>query len=74
MKKIHLIVFLTFILAIAQSFTSKESYTAENTSSSDDKNANVNTSNEPFQQKQTRINMYKTKKPPSNPFQPKNRR
>ena len=47
MKKIHLIIFLTLILVIIQSLTSKESYTAENNPSSDDKNANINTSNEP---------------------------
>jgi len=62
MKKIHLIVFLTLILVIVQSFTSKESYTAENTSSSDDKNADVDASNEPAQDQG---------KNPFNPFQPK---
>lgn len=62
MKKTHLIVFLTLILAIAQSLTSKESYTAENTSSSDDKNAKVDASNEPAQNQ---------KKIPFNPFLPK---
>ena len=62
MKKIYLIVFFTLILAIAQSLTTKESYSAENTSSSDDKNANVDASNEPAQEQE---------KIPFNPFQPK---
>ena len=62
MKKIYLIVFFTLILAIAQSLTTKESYSAENTSSSDDKNANVDASNEPAQDQE---------KIPFNPFQPK---
>ena len=85
MKKIHLIVFLTLILVIVQSLTSKESYTAENTSSSDDKNANVDASDEPVQgQEEIPFNPFQLRtegkgservqdqeKPPFNPFQPR---
>ncbi len=62
MKKIHLIIFLTLILVITQSLTSKKSYTAENTPSSDDENVNISTPNDPVQDQAP---------PPFNPFQQK---